>query len=270
MICIGKLVGLNSNQRGLGLVDGLVQLLRGHAGHLLGEDLLHYGQDQGCIGTAAAHHVLVKTTLALVQAHGHTALQKGVIVGRVAAQLIQGMAALVDHRVHGVSNPIGVIMSGQTHILGVKTGGEGMLCFRNAAVSGVDAQGLHQTIGKSALRLHLEVSPQEGIIQLLGLADGLDHRHQLLPQGGKKLIQRGHGQALFVLIQQRVIGLNVRIIIARKLAVELHDLFQHRRKRSKIIIGLGLLPHAVRFVQQQLIGNVLILGDATGLLTALL
>ena len=250
MIGIGELVSLNSNQRGLRLIDGLVQLLRSHTSHLLGEDLLHYGQDQGCIGTAAAHHVLVETALALVQTHGHTALQEGVIVGRIAAQFIQGMAALVDYGIHGVSNPIGVIMGGQAHILGVKTRGERMLCFRNAAVSGIDAQRLHQTIGESALRLHLEMSPQEGIVQLLGLADGLDHRHQLLPQGGKKLIQRGHGQALFVLIQQSVIGLDIRIIIARKLAVELHDLLQHRCKRGKIVIGLSLLPHAIRLIQQ--------------------
>ena len=53
------------------------------------------------------------------------------------------------------------------------------------------------------------------------------------------------------LIQQSVIGLDVRIIIARKLTVELHDFFQCRSKGSEIIVGLGLLPDTLCFIQQQ-------------------
>ncbi len=90
-----------------------------------------------------------------------------------------------------------------------------------------------------------------------------------MPQLSKEGIQGLHGHSLFVFVQQRVIGLHFRVIIARELSIIGNDFFQVRGKGFKIILQLGLMPHVLGVVQQDIVGDVLFGGDPIGLIIIL-
>ena len=101
MQAVGQLVGLGADQGGLGLVDHAVKILQADVVQPGGEVLPEPGVDDPAEGPAAADDVLIEPGLAFVDGHGHAAAQAG--AGQLPAhvQLIQGVAALVDHGVQG-------------------------------------------------------------------------------------------------------------------------------------------------------------------------
>ena len=60
-----------------------------------------------------------------MDAHGYTAGEVGEIIAVLRTQLIQGMAALVDHGIHGVGQILLVVVGGDAHILIIEIGGVG-------------------------------------------------------------------------------------------------------------------------------------------------
>ena len=175
------------------------------------------------------------------------------------------MAALVNDGVHGGNQTIFVIMGGDTDILVIELGGIRMLRFRNSTVAPVHAQNLHQIIRELSLDFHRIVLKEETIFNGFRLLDLGDERYDDLPQLRKKRIQGLHGQSLFVFIQQGIVRCQVRIVVAGKLPVEIHQLFQKRRKGRKIILIFRLLPGHLGIVLEHGILHIFLSGDPVDL-----
>ena len=266
---IREFVALSSDQGGLGLVDRTVE----HPGidvcQLLREQLLQLGEHQLHEGTAAADEVLVKTALALVDGHGSAASQIGKFVGVAAAQLVEGMAALVDDGVHGEGQVLLVVVGGDADVLIIKGKGVGMLGLSQAAVALIQAQNIHQILGVDLLQFHGVCQVQEAVVDLLLFLGGGQQGYDGTAELGEESVQSLHVHALFELVEQGVIGQHVGVVVARKLAVIVHDLLQIGGEFRKIALILGLGPLALGLGQQAGVGNIFLGGDADHLVEAL-
>ena len=220
-------------------------------------------------GRAAADDILIEAALTFVDAHGHTAGQAGEIVAVVGAQLIQGMAALVDHGEHAGHQIILVIVGGDADILVVEIGGVGMLRFRNTAVAPVDGQHLHEVIGEFPLDLDGIELIQEAVIDLPRRLDLLHQGYDGFPELGKEGIQSGGIQSLLVFVQQGIVGCHFRMVVTGELYVIGHDLLQIGCEGREIVLIFGLFPNILGIVQQNSIGHVFLRGDLVHLVIAL-
>ena len=99
MESVGKLVRLGADEAGLSLVRRPVKLIYG-VFPKLGAETHGVGVYKADKLAAAADDVLEEAGLALVDAHGDSAAETGVAVFLIAAELVKGVAALVDNGVH--------------------------------------------------------------------------------------------------------------------------------------------------------------------------
>ena len=189
MQTIGQLVGLGADEAGLHLIDGTVELLRRYMAQLLREEFLHLGVDDPHEGAGPADEVLVEPGLALMDAHGDAAGQAGVLQVVPDAQLIQGMAALVEDGVHGGRHIVQVVVGGDADVLVVELQRKGVLRLPQPAVAAVDAHDLHEIVGKSLLPVGRVLQMQEAVVDLRLLPDGPDQRHDTLPQRVEEGVQ---------------------------------------------------------------------------------
>ena len=262
MQAVGQLVGLGPHQTGLGLVHGPVEHLLGDPCQLLREVGGDIGEDGVDKGTAAADDILVEAALALVDAHGYAAGEHGVVVAGVSAQLIEGVAPLVNDGVHGGHQIVFVVVGGDAHIVAAEVVGEGVLRLGNGAVGPINAHNLHQVVAEMPLLLNGVVLHQEAVVDLGLFADFLHQGHNGAAQPGKEDIQGFLIHALLVFIQQGIIGGHVGVVVTRKFAAVGHDLFQIRRKSGKIVGGLCLMPDGIRLVQKNAVVHIFPGGDA--------
>ena len=137
-----------------------------------------------------------------------------------------------------------------------------MLRLPDGAVGAVQPQHLHQVVGELALGLHRVVAEKEAVVGLLLFPDGVDHRHQLFPDGGEEPVQIGHVHAPLILTQQGVVGDLVRVVVAGELLIEGHQPLQHRLEGGEVVVLLGLVPHVAGLVGELGVGHVLVGGDA--------
>ena len=203
-----------------------------------------------------------------MDAHGHTARQAVVVIGWVYAQLVQGVAALVDHGIHGVRQVVLLVVGGDAHILAGKVQGEGVLGLADGAVGAVQTQHLHQVIGKLPLLLHREGAVQKAVVDLGPAGDLPDDGHQPLPQNAEKPVQLFHGHAPLVFVEQCVIGRLGAVKIAGKFLLEGHQTLQHRAEQGKVRGLLGPVPHVAGLVGQLGIFHIFLGGDAGKLVIA--
>ena len=96
---VGDLVGLGADEGRLRLIDGAVEFLRRVAAQL-GEQLAELREHEACEGARAAEQIFIEAALALVDAHGDTAVEHR--IGEIirAAGVIERVAALVDNGEH--------------------------------------------------------------------------------------------------------------------------------------------------------------------------
>ena len=267
---IGQLVGLGADQGGLGLVHRRVEHLGGHALQLLREQLLHHRQRRLAEGQAAADQVLIEAALTLVQAHGGAGVQARELQFIPCPQLVQGMAALVDHAVHAGEQIVLIVVGGDAHIPLVEAGGEGMLRLGDGAAAAVDAHHGHQPVGQLPLDVY-----REAMLQEVRAGGGLfrhrqDHGGQPLPQGGEEEIQRRHGRALLVAVQHHVVGGLLVVLVGGEAAVVVDELLQVGGEEGVVIGFLGLVPDGGGLRLQLLVGGELLQGDTGHVLVILL
>ena len=268
MQAVGQLVGLGADEAGLGLVDRPVELLGAHAAQLLREELLHRGVDGLDEAPGAAHQIFIEAGLALVHAHGDAACQAGILQVVPDAQLIQGMAALVQDRVHGGRHIAGVVVRGNADVLVVEFQRERMLRLAQAAVAPVQPHDLHQIIRKGFLLVHRIIVVQEAVVDLGLPGNLLQQRHNGLAQSGKKFVQHFGIHAPLVLVQEGIIGGSGAVVIGGKFAVILYQLLQQGAEHCKVIFFFCLVPDISRFVHQLTVGDILFGRDAGQLVTA--
>ena len=96
---VGDLVGLGADEGRLRLIDGAVEFLRRVAAQL-GEQLAELREHEAREGARAAEQIFIEAALALVDAHGDTAVEHR--IGEIirAAGVIERVAALVDNGEH--------------------------------------------------------------------------------------------------------------------------------------------------------------------------
>ena len=68
MKAVGDLIRFCSYERGLGFIDRKIEIMRGNAFKLLGEELFHLGEDVFNKGFAPADDILIETGLGFVNA----------------------------------------------------------------------------------------------------------------------------------------------------------------------------------------------------------
>ena len=109
-------IGLRADKRGLGLVHGLVEFLRRASFHLFREQFAELGENESAERSAAPQDVLVETALALVNAHGHAAVQHRVCQVVRRTRVVERVSAFVDDAVHGAREIVLVIVRGYSLI----------------------------------------------------------------------------------------------------------------------------------------------------------
>ena len=261
MKAVGELVGFRSDEAGLGLVYGPVEHFFRHTLQLTGKMRLQIGEDGMYKGRASADDVFVEPALAFMDAHGYAAGEQGVVVAVVTAQLVEGVTALVNHRIHGAGQVVSKIVGGDAHIPVIEIGGKGMLRFPDAAVGPVQPHERHQVVREFPLLLHRVNPVQEAVVNLGDTPDFFNQRHDGTPEPGEEFVQGFHIHALFVLVQQGVIGGKVRVIVAREFPVEFHNLFQDGAEGGKIVFRFCLVPDGVGFIEQYVVANEFLGGD---------
>ena len=91
--------------------------------------------------------------------------------------------------------------------------------------------------------------------------DVRQQRHDRLPQGGKKFVALGDGQALLVAVQQHLVGVAVGRKVVGLGAAGGDDLFQIRRKGAEVVGALGLDPGGHALAAQLGEGGVFVGGN---------
>ena len=270
MQTVGQLVSFRADQRRLCLVDGPVKGFLRNIRQLLREELPDFREYSVDERLASSDVILIEAALAFMETHGSAAGKGGVVVAVIRPQLVQGVAALVDYGEHGGNQIVLMVMGGDPHILVSEIGGVRVLRFRDAAVAAVKAHDLHQIIGKLPLHFHREMPVQEAVLDLRGLLYLPQQRHNCLANLCKERIRSRNGETLFILIQQRIIGRQLRIVVPRKLPVGSHNLLQIGRKRLEIILQLGLVPHGLGIIEQDGVFHIFLRGDFLGFLIGFL
>ena len=172
------------------------------------------------------------------------------------------MAALVGDAVQvGEHIPLHVV-GRDAHIAAPELGGERVLALGQMAVGGIQPPQLHDLLADLTLGVDGPFLVEE--VGADGAAPGLDVRQQRndrLPQGGKKFVALGDGQALLVAVQQHFVGVAVRCKVVGLGAAGGDDLFQIRRKDAEVIGALGLDPGGHALAAQLGEGGVFVGGN---------
>ena len=172
------------------------------------------------------------------------------------AHFIDGVTALVYDGVEGRGHILLVVMGGNPHVLVVETCGKGMLGFCDAAVAPIDAQNGHDVVRQLALLLQRIGVVEEAVINGLCGGNLSKQGNQRFPELGKETVQSFYGEALFIFIQQGVIGRQAGVEVTGKLAVEGYDFLQIGGKGFKIIPILGVFPNCLGVVEQDVICHI--------------
>ena len=111
---------------------------------------------------------------------------------------------------------------------------------------------------------------QQAVVDGRGLADAADERHQPLAQHTEEAVKPLDGDALFELVEHRLVGVPIGLVIERKAPVVVDQLLQTGRKGRKIVGRLGPVPYGVGLGLEAGVGEIFLAGDAGGLVEALL
>ena len=205
-----------------------------------------------------------------MQAHGGAGIQPGELQFVCRAQLVQGVAALVNHAVHAGKQIVLIVVRGDAHIPLVEAGGEGMLRLSDGAAAAIDAHHGHQPVGQLPLDMH-----REALLQEVRAGGGLfrhrqDDGRQPLAKGREEGIQRRHGRALLEIVQHHVVGGLFVILVGGEAAAVVDELLQVGGEEGVVVGLLGLVPDGGGFGLQLLVGSVLLQGNAGHVLVFLL
>lgn len=198
-----------------------------------------------------------------MHAHARAAGQGRADERIVRVQLVERMAALVDDGVERAGQALLVVMGGDTHVVLGEVRGEGVLDLAQGAAAAVQAHDLHDGPGEPALLPHREMAEEEAVVhRVRALGDALHQGHQVLAQGSEEAVQLRLGHALLILVQQDVVRIAVRRVVARKAARAVQELLQVRRKEGVVAPLLGLPPGAGGQAQLRLVLDELLHGHA--------
>lgn len=159
-----------------------------------------------------------------------------------------------------------MIVGGDAHVVPGEVDGEGVLRLPHDAVVAVDVHDAHDEVRELPLDGHGEVPVQGGVVHPVGMGLDLpDQGHQIPAQGGEEPVAGVPGQAPLKLVQLGVVGVLLRLTIARQAAAAVEDPLEIRLKQGIVAALLGLVPHGVGLGHQLLIGHKFLLGNAVGL-----
>ena len=261
MQAVGDLVGLGADEGRLSLVNGTVEFLRRVATQL-GEQLAELREHEAREGARATEQIFIEAALALVDAHGDTAVEHR--IGEIirAAGVIESVATLVDNGEHRGGKILLQIVRRDT-LVKVRTERrrKRMLGRGQADMVQIEAHRAHQIVGKLRLLLLGKIAVQHRVIELRLRLDLLEKRHDVLAQRCKKLVALRHRQPVLILAEPVVVGVLFRCAVVCEADVRLEDLFKHRLKERKIARLLRPVPYVVGLDKQLLVGDVFIHRD---------
>ena len=258
---VGDLVGLGADEGRLRLIDGAVEFLRRVAAQL-GEQLAELREHEARESARAAEQIFIEAALALVDAHGDTAVEHR--IGEIirAAGVIERVAALVDNGEHRGGKILLQIVRRDT-LVKVRTERrrKRMLGRGQADMVQIEAHRAHQVVGKLRLLLLGKMAVQHRIVDLRLFFDFFQERHDVLAQRRKEFVALRHRQPILILAEPVVVGVLFRRAIVCEADVGLKDLFEHRLEESKVARLLRAVPDVVGLDKQLLVGDVLVHRD---------
>ena len=243
---IGELVGLGADQRRLRDVHGAVERVLVDVAVDLGCVAAQHLEQRSHKGAAATHGVLEKAALALVDAHGGAALQAGMRIGGIDAQLVHGVSRLVDDAVDVGDAIVLVDVCRDARVTHGKALAKRVLGKGKRGVVQVQADELHKVEAHGALGGLGHAGVQKvGSGLLTALADGVHERHDRRLDLIAKRVEALGGKAAFVLVEPNIVWVALGIH-ELGLMLELADDLVHIGLKARPVIGrLGLVPHGV-------------------------
>ncbi len=236
MQVIGGFIGFHPDQRGLDLVDALVECLQRDVAELGGEEFLQAGVEVLPEGIGAPDQVLPHARLGFVDAGRSATVERGAVERLVGSHVIHGVPGLMQRAEQRRSHVIGVHTSGDAHIPPAEAGGEGVQGLVLAAAFPMVAHlgdGLH---AKVPLFLLIVGQGHEGIVHLGLAGDLLDQCHLLGAQEVENGLYIGGLQTGLKDPQQRVVFMVVGCKIAGIAVSQVEDLFQVRLEGGEVIL----------------------------------
>ena len=263
---VGELVGLGADQRRLRNVHGAVERVLVHVAVDLGRVAAQHLEQRAHKGAAAAHGVLKETALALVDAHGGTALQARARIGGIHAQLVHGVAGLVDDAEDVGDAIVLVDVRGDARVAHRETLAKRMLGKGERGVVQVQAHKLHQVEAHGALGGLGHMGVQKvGSGLLAALTDGVHERHDRGLDLVAKCVEALGGKTALILVEPHVVRVALGVH-ELGLMLKLSDDSVHVGLKARPVVGrLGLVPHGVGLAGEPGPGLGLLGGDGTGL-----
>ena len=263
---VGELVGLGADQRRLRDVHGVVEHVLVHVAVDLGRVTAQHLEQRTHKGTAATHGVLKETALALVDAHGGAALQARARVSGVHAQLVHGVAGLVDDAVDVGDAIVLIDVRGDARVAHREALTKRMLGKGERGVVQVQAHKLHQVKAHGTLGSLGHMGVQKvGCRLLAALTDGMHERHDGSLDLVAECVEALGGKAALVLVEPHVVRVALGVH-KLGLALKLPDDPVHVGLKARPVVGrLCLVPHGVGLAGEPGPGLGLLGGDGAGL-----
>jgi hypothetical protein len=187
--------------------------------------------------------------------------------------LVQRVAALVDAGRHAVEHVVERVVVGDAHVGAVEVRGERMLGEAEGQAGLVEADGAGEVPGEGLLvgGGHQRVSAVlVGLGRVAEFGNGVDERGHGGSDLRKEAVAHLHGAAALPAVEPHVIGIDVGIDADGLLLEHGEDAIEVRRKRGKVVVGLGGAPHGeglggeALVVGRKLGGDVGVLGAGAG------
>ena len=263
---VGELVGLGTDQGRLRDVHGAVERVLANVAVDLGRVAAQYLEQRSHKGTTAAHGVLEKAALALVDAHGGAALQAGARIGGIDAQLVHGVSRLVDDAVDVGDAIVLVDVRGDARVAHREALAKRMLGKGKRGVVQVQADEFHQVKAHGALGGLGHAGVQKvGSGLLAAFADGVHERHDRGLNLVAKRVEALGGMATLVLVEPNVVW-GAPGVHELGLMLKLSDDSVHIGLKARPVVGrLGLVPHSIGLAGEPGPGLGLLGGDDAGL-----
>ena len=263
---IGELVGLGADQRRLHDVHGAVERVLVDVAVDLGRVAAQHLEQRAHKGAAAAHGVFEKAALALVDAHGGSTLKTGARIGGIDAQLVHGVACLVDDAVDVGDAIVLVDVRRDARVTHGKALAKRVLGKGERGVVQVQADKLHQVETHGTLGSLGHVGVQKvGSRLLAALADGVHERHDRGLDLVAKRVEALGGKAALVLVEPNIVWVALGVH-ELGLMLKLGDDSVHIGLKARPVIGrLGLVPHGVGLASEPSPGLGLLGGNGAGL-----
>ena len=196
-----------------------------------------------------------------MHARGGAATKRRVVVGGVNVELVQVVAALVQHGEHVGRDVVRVHVRSGDGVVDAQGVREGVLRRREPVGVQVDALQDGDVAREHPLAALVEAAVNAGAAGLaLGAHVHEERYHAVLDHGEEAVVELAAG-ALLVLVQPDVVGVGRGVLLVGELPHDGDDAVQVGLEGVPVVVELGAAPDGVRLVGEAREGGPVLAGD---------